>query len=103
MSRRKPDMRRPRAGKCRRPVAEGVVLWQRAAVRHHNRRRMIDVTKMHADRLPGLLVLLDQPLTDDATGGVTFRARRIDFGPLRGADQTAIVLQRNLRGPRRSR
>ena len=84
-------------------IAEGVVGGLRRAVRHHDRRRMVDVAEMHADRMPGLFVLLDQPLADRAPRGLAFRRRRIDLGALRGADQAAVVLQRHLGGARRRR
>ena len=96
-------MRRARAGECGRPISEGVVggLWR--AVRHHDRRRMVDVAEMHADRVPGFLVLLDQPLADRAAGGLAFRRRRKDFSALGGADEAAVVRERHLGGARRRR
>src|SRR5262249_47851604 len=98
-----PNVRRSRARKCGRRVAVGVVwrLWR--AVRYHDRRRMIDISEMYADRVPAPFVLLNESSADGAARGIAFHRWRIDLVLLRCAAEAAVVLQRNLGGARGGR
>ena len=74
------------------------------AVRHDDRRGMIDVAEMHADRMPRFLVLLDEPLADAAPHRVARppsppRSRRCGVALTR----RLIIRQRHFRRARRGR
>src|SRR6185312_11427547 len=75
----------------------------RTAVRHHNGRRMVDVAQMDPDGIPSLLVFLAELCADGVARRVTLRRRRFDFSTLGRTDETAVVLQRNLRRAGRGR
>src|SRR3954463_14986927 len=74
----------------------GIVGRARRAIRRHDRRWVIDVAEVHADRLPGALVLAREPLAYAPARCIPLRARRVDVGIARAFGKARVIEERNL-------